>query len=130
MKKIEFSLVIPCYNEEKNLFLLYKKIQNLLLINSYEIILVNNGSTDSSFKILSELEKKHSNLIVLNLKKNKGYGNGIVSGLNIAKGDFMGWTHADIQTDPNDCLKVKDIIQKKKNEYFIKVFSLGDSFGI
>ena len=48
------------------------------------------------------------------MKENQGYGGGIAEGLKIAKGEFIGWTHADLQTPLNDFLKLFHIVRGKK----------------
>ena len=104
------SLVIPCYNEEDNLEKLLTKISYVLKKFSkerIEIVIVNNGSTDNSEKIIKKHELFHQNLIsLLNLKKNKGYGDGINQGINFSKGDVVCWFHADLQFDPVEALNI------------------------
>ena len=104
------SLVIPCYNEEDNLEKLLTKISFVLKKFSkerIEIVIVNNGSTDNSEKIIKKHELFHQNFIsLLNLKKNKGYGDGINQGINFSKGDVVCWFHADLQFDPVEALNI------------------------
>ena len=114
---IDLSIIFPCYNEEKNLALLIKKIIATKKKNyktRIEFILVNNGSTDNTSKILNKL--KHKKLFkVINIKKNLGYGGGILKGLFSAKGKIISWTHADLQCEPNDVVKA---INKYKKEIY------------
>ena len=104
------SLVIPCYNEQDNLEKLLTKISYVLKKFSkerIEIVIVNNGSTDNSEKIIKQHELFHQNLIsLLNIKKNKGYGDGINQGINFSKGDVVCWFHADLQFDPVEALNI------------------------
>ena len=104
------SLVIPCYNEEDNLEKLLTKISFVLKKFSkerIEIVIVNNGSTDNSEKIIKQHELFHQKLIsLLNIKKNKGYGDGINQGINFSKGDVVCWFHADLQFDPVEALNI------------------------
>lgn len=53
-------------------------------------------------------------------KKNEGYGNGILAGLDVARGEILGWTHADLQTDPSDVLLGLDFFKKHGNDVFCK----------
>ena len=112
-----FSLVLPCYNEEKNIPFLCKEFLDLPLQNySAELILVNNGSTDNTKSQIEHAIKnnKLSNAVIklVNLNLNKGYGGGISEGLKRAKGEYIGWAHADLQTPLIDFyklfLKIKD----------------------
>lgn len=122
MKNIILSVVIPCYNEEKNLPAIIEEFEKEIGKKNVELILVNNGSTDNSEKILKQSEKKHSFIRTLRLEKNIGYGNGIWAGLKDAKGEFVGWTHADLQTPPKDVLRGLDIImeQNAPKKSFVK----------
>ena len=99
------SVVVPCYNEEGNIPLIVSKFNKILKHSDedIEVILVNNGSDDASKMIFLEtIEKTTQNIRTLNIEKNIGYGDGILSGLKIAKGKILAWTHADLQTDPYD----------------------------
>ena len=121
MNSIEYSIVIPCYNEEDNLEILFNSIQPLSNKN-LQIILVDNGSTDNSSKILKILSQKIpiQNLKIISIKKNLGYGDGIIKGLNQADGDFLGWTHADLQTDINDIITGFKLIKDSLETTIIK----------
>jgi len=99
----KLSIIIPCYNEAKNLPALFKKLE-VLESNKIEIILINNGSTDNTYSILSKEIKKKKYFKFISIKKNIGYGHGIMSGINAASGEIIAWTHADLQTDPKDVL--------------------------
>jgi len=126
---MRFSLIIPCYNENENLPFLFKKLENILQKNLFEIIIVENGSNDGSLDTIKSYQLKYKNLKFLKIHKNEGYGNGILRGLDMATGDFLSWTHADMQTDPQDILKGEILIKKnKKNRnLFIKGIRSGRS---
>lgn len=102
---MKLSLIIPCYNEEKNLPLLAARCREALTREDVEVVLVDNGSTDRSPEVLAELLAGQSRLRSVRVAVNKGYGFGIVSGLCAAAGDVLAWTHADMQTDPADVLR-------------------------
>ena len=99
---MKLSIIIPCYNEELSL---NKLVENCLsnINENIEIILVDNGSTDSTFKSLVNLNLP-DNIIPLRIDKNIGYGDGILQGLKHAKGEIVSWTHADLQTDVSDVI--------------------------
>ena len=111
---MQLSIVIPCYNEEKNIPHIVAKLKALLRGKPHsecEVLLVNNGSTDNSVNIFNqELKAIEENIIVITVPKNKGYGYGILYGLEKAQGEYLCWTHADLQTDPADVFKALDII--------------------
>jgi len=96
------GIVIPCYNEGIGLTKLIERCKKSL-DSRVTYLLVNNGSTDSTKQILNR-QVLPSNVKVLHLEKNNGYGFGIIQGLKVLETDFIGWTHADLQTDPADVL--------------------------
>ena len=112
------SIVIPCYNEEENIPFLIQKCKGIASKN-IEVILVNNGSLDNSLQILKTLLKNSKFIKIVNVKKNIGYGHGILKGLEKASGDFLGWTHADLQTDLYDVLTGIKFLEKNK-KVFVK----------
>ena len=135
----DFSLVIPCYNELDNLRSLFEKCFELFANESnVEVILVNNGSTDLSkeefdrllsdpaFKDPKLLDHKGNKIRVLTLDPNQGYGGGILAGLRSAEGRFISWTHADLQTDPNDLSKVIKVV--KEHNFDPNVFVKGKRY--
>lgn len=101
---VNLSLVIPCYNEEKNIDPLFEKLKKLSdLDNRIEIIIVDNGSTDkTNTNILKNELYKKDKIKLLLVEKNVGYGNGIMTGVKAASGNFIAWCHADLQTEPID----------------------------
>jgi glycosyltransferase involved in cell wall biosynthesis len=119
MQPFDLSIVVPCYNEEKNIPLILDAFNKLLQINnSVEVILVNNGSTDNSKLVFQNLlaNTVSNNIKVIHIDKNKGYGNGILIGLEAATANVLSWTHADMQTNPLDVLKAFDLYKISKNE--------------
>jgi glycosyltransferase involved in cell wall biosynthesis len=101
----KLSLVIPCYNEAENLPLLVDRCAIVFQDrDDVEVVLVDNGSTDDSPAILARLLAPHPFIRSVRVPVNEGYGHGILTGLRAATGDVLAWTHADLQTDPNDAL--------------------------
>jgi glycosyltransferase involved in cell wall biosynthesis len=96
------SLVIPCYNEAPNLPILLPRCAALAQACDAEVVLVDNGSTDDTPAVLERLLPQHRGCRSVRVDRNQGYGFGILAGLAAAKGDVLGWTHADMQTDPLD----------------------------
>lgn len=109
-----FSLVIPCYNEALSLPELIRRCVFVATEGGGEIILVNNGSSDDSVAVLESLLGPASDDAVIggvrwvSVLVNQGYGFGITSGLATASAPIVGWTHADLQTDPADVLRALD----------------------
>ena len=127
MKKIQYSLIIPCYNEAKNIPVMLKKIKPLLVNKSIQVVMVNNGSTDDSHKAIGKLKPKVTNFKYVIVPKNKGYGYGIMQGLKAADGDIIGWTHADLQTNPADFLRAITFFDMDQHS-FVKGKRFGRSF--
>ena len=117
---MKFSLIIPCYNEAANLPLLLERCRALSAKPGVEIILVDNGSTDNSSDVLSNLLPKFSGCRSIRVEKNRGYGFGIISGLKAAESEILGWTHADMQTDPQDVLHGLELFDQKGLDIFVK----------
>lgn len=115
-----FSLIIPCYNEARNLPLLLERCQKLKEAEGVEVVLVDNGSTDDTPAVLASLLPRYPHCRSVRVEVNQGYGFGILSGLRAAKGDILGWTHADMQTDPVDALTGLRIFQDGDDGLFVK----------
>ncbi len=109
------SIVVPCYNEKDNIPLILERFSEIIGERSIEVILVNNGSTDGSEQVFDTLIPKYEFSKLVTVSVNQGYGFGIVSGLKSAQYKYIGWTHADMQTDPGDVAKVYDMIKSKGN---------------
>ena len=114
------SLVIPCFNEEKNLPLLVERCHVLCETSDVEVILVDNGSTDNTPHVLSELLIEGSQCRSIRVEKNQGYGYGILEGLRSARGEILAWTHADLQTDPCDVMVGKKLFELNGEATFVK----------
>jgi polyisoprenyl-phosphate glycosyltransferase len=112
MSRNSLSVVIPCYNEEKNIPLL---VQRFFASNDCELILVENGSRDDSLRVMKRLQKRYPRLKIVRIPTNLGYGHGIYQGLIKAKGECLCWTHADLQTDPKDIDSARRIFEKEKD---------------
>jgi len=120
----DLSLIIPCYNEELNIPLIFKRCQEIIPSDiDLEIILVNNGSKDNTKAVIIEesLKAQKQVFVLCDVDKNIGYGHGILSGLSVAKGKVLAWTHADMQTDPEDVIKAFRLYKSKNDlRIFIK----------
>ena len=108
------SLVIPIFNEEKLIDELVKRSIDAIesFITDYEVIFVDDGSTDSSLDILLSLQQKNKRIKVLSLSKNFGHQAAYTAGLEYSRGDLVGMMDGDLQ-DPPEILsemyrKVKD----------------------
>lgn len=126
---MRLSLVIPCYNEAANLPLLLPRCAAAAQTGEIEVILVDNGSTDDSTRLLAGLDSRYRGCRSVRVEKNKGYGFGILSGLRAAEGRVLGWTHADMQTDPTDVQHALALFDRHGDDIFVKGRRYGRSFG-
>jgi glycosyltransferase involved in cell wall biosynthesis len=136
LKKL--SIIIPVFNEEKTIFDLLKKVDELQLINGVEkeMIIVNDASSDASFARINEFlaDCKNQNIVSLNHAINQGKGAGIHTGLKAATGDWIVIQDADLELDPNDINKLmQPIIQNGVeivygSRFLDKTNKPGDSF--
>lgn len=123
---MKVSLIIPCYNEASSLKELLDRCQVLTKNHNNEVILVDNGSTDDTPQILSLLLPGYTGCRTIRIEQNQGYGHGILEGLRAAKGEILGWTHADLQTDPGDVIKGIELFEAHPNQ---NIFVKGERFG-
>jgi polyisoprenyl-phosphate glycosyltransferase len=110
---MKLSIIVPCFNESKNIPLILQKFDRVIKRNDIEIIFVNNGSQDDTQAVFDKLIPRYNFARVIAVSKNQGYGFGITSGLFEANGEFVGYTHADMQTDPADVIKALEIAEKQ-----------------
>ena len=113
----ELSIVIPAYNEEKNVRLLYQKLMDVFsrMETSYEIIYIDDGSTDNTFFELEALyEEDKNNVKVIKFRRNFGQTAALDAGFKAAKGKVIVSMDADLQNDPADIPK---LLAKMKEGY-------------
>jgi len=117
LKKI--SLIIPVHNEEKNVPVVYKEAKEVLeeLSNqgyTYEIVFINDGSSDNTLEVLKSIKKTDPFLKILNMDKNRGQAAGLSAGFHYATGDIIVTMDGDGQNDPK---YIKDLIKKLEEGY-------------
>ncbi len=111
---MELSIVLPAYNEAQSLADLVDRFRAIQANYSWELILVDNGSTDSTRQVISSCSQQPDTAFLnpLLLPHNLGYGGGILAGLHAAKGEFLAWSHADKQTPPEDLFAAFELLRK------------------
>jgi len=103
----EISVVVPLLNEQDNIGPLYEQItQTLTDVYKYEIIFVDDGSSDSSFDILAKLQKADAGIRVIRFRKNFGQTAALSAGFAHARGKIIVALDADLQNDPADIPKM------------------------
>ena len=105
---LEFSVVIPVFNEESNLRILYDRLSGVMqgLGKTYEIIYVDDGSTDDSFQVLCDLHSQDNHVKVIRLTRNFGQHPAVMAGFNIAVGEIVITIDADLQNPPEEIPKL------------------------
>jgi glycosyltransferase involved in cell wall biosynthesis len=120
----QLSIIIPCYNEENSIKNLVERCFFITKDrNDIQFLFVNNGSTDKTAKNLDDLilSLNFLNAKIVEVPINKGYGYGIKCGIEAANSQILAWTHADLQTDPNDVIIAFDKFKYEILEYEIIV---------
>jgi glycosyltransferase involved in cell wall biosynthesis len=110
--RLELSVVIPIYNEEQSIESLYESLKPVLesLGQSYEIVAVDDGSSDRSFEVLKELHLGDPTLKVIRLRRNFGQAAAFAAGFDRAVGETVVSMDADLQFDPADIRKLLEKI--------------------
>ncbi|MHA2215346.1 MAG: glycosyltransferase family 2 protein [Candidatus Hodarchaeales archaeon] len=115
-EKIFLSIVIPLYNEEESIHSLYEKLKDNLrkIGKSYEIIFIDDGSTDRTFEAIKNIRKKDRNTEVISFRKNFGQTAAIKAGFDNAKGEIIVTMDGDLQNDPGD---IEKLLKKVEEGY-------------
>lgn len=127
MSKI--SLIIPCYNEEKNIKPLFDEVSRLQKKIDVELVIINNGSKDETQKEIHINKKKIKKIKIINIKNNIGFGNGVKKGLEISASKLVCYTHGDLQFKLDEIIKAyKIFIFKKSKKVMVKGLRYNRSF--
>jgi glycosyltransferase involved in cell wall biosynthesis len=110
------SFVVPVYNEEESLGYFYNRLIKVAkdLKQSYEVIFIDDGSTDNSLKILQNLERSEKSLKIFSFRINRGKAEALTFGFQKATGDIVITLDADLQDRPEE---VPNLIKKAKEGY-------------
>ena len=108
---MQLSIVIPLFNEQDSLTELTESIQSIVLNQGldYEIILIDDGSTDKSWSIITNICSKYSNIKGIRFLRNFGKSQALAAGFKLCKGEVVITMDADLQDDPNE---IPDLYKK------------------
>ncbi len=95
------SIVVPCFNEEESVEIFFKEIQKVLADQNYEIIYINDGSSDNTLKEIKKLANENSNIKYISFSRNFGKESAIYAGLKNASGDLVCLIDVDLQHPPS-----------------------------
>jgi glycosyltransferase involved in cell wall biosynthesis len=107
------SIVIPLFNEEENIKELHEKLKKTLdsLNKEYEILFIDDGSTDKTLSILEEIQAHDKRVLVLSLRRNFGQTAAFAAGFDFARGDVIFTMDGDLQNDPADIPKLLELMK-------------------
>jgi glycosyltransferase involved in cell wall biosynthesis len=100
----KYSIVVPFHNEEENVTVLYARLKQVMeqVEDSFELVLVDDGSSDRTYKLLEEIAAVDSRVLVVKLRRNFGQTSALAAGFDHATGEFILAMDGDLQHDPND----------------------------
>jgi glycosyltransferase involved in cell wall biosynthesis len=109
------SIVVPVFNEEESLEKFYSAlVSSLANLGAYEIVFVDDGSTDSSLDLMKKLAVKDKKVRIFSFRKNQGKAEALTLGFKMAKGDYVVTLDADLQDRPEE---IKNLLDKLKEGY-------------
>ena len=112
---MDISVIIPLYNEEESIRELYNWIERVMSKNkfSYEVVFINDGSTDSSWNIIEQLSKEHQQVKGIKFRRNYGKSPALYCGFKEAQGDVVITMDADLQDSPDEIPELYRMIKEK-----------------
>jgi glycosyltransferase involved in cell wall biosynthesis len=111
---VDLSVVIPVFNEQDNIRPVYEQLNSVLrnMDGSYEIIFIDDGSWDDTFRCLEELHARDPHLLIVKLRRNFGQTPAMSAGFDRARGTVIVTMDGDLQNDPTDIPRLLDTMQK------------------
>jgi glycosyltransferase involved in cell wall biosynthesis len=114
---IKISVIIPMFNEEENALSTINQVEKTLLERgeAFEIIPVNDGSTDNTLKVLDEIASRNKHVKVVSYWKNGGRGKAVRHGFNAARGRYIATIDADLSYDPAYILEMSHVLDEERD---------------
>jgi glycosyltransferase involved in cell wall biosynthesis len=111
-----YSIVVPFHNEEENVTVLYARLKQVMerVGDSFELVLVDDGSSDHTYKLMEGIASVDSRVLIIKLRRNFGQTSALAAGFDHASGDFILAMDGDLQHDPNE---IPNFIAKLKEGY-------------
>ena len=112
----KYSIVVPFHNEEDNVTVLYARLKQVMeqVGDSFELVLVDDGSNDRTYKLLEEIAAVDSRVLVVKLRRNFGQTSALAAGFDHASGEFILAMDGDLQHDPNE---IPNFLEKLEEGY-------------
>src|SRR5882757_4283562 len=100
----KYSIVVPFHNEEDNVTVLYARLKQVMeqVGDSFELVLVDDGSSDRTYKLLEEIAAVDSRVLVVKLRRNFGQTSALAAGFDHASGEYILAMDGDLQHDPEE----------------------------
>lgn len=111
---MQFSLVVPLLNEAESLVELQQWINQSLKGRSYEILFVDDGSTDDSWEVISQLAAKHSHIKGIRFQRNYGKSQALHAAFARVQGDYVVTLDADLQDSPEEILPMTELLEENQ----------------
>lgn len=126
------SIVVPCYNEQECLPALYERLTNAAQAaagDDYELVLVNDGSRDRTWAMMSELAASDPHLVAVNLSRNHGHQLALTAGLDLSRGDTILVIDADLQDPPELLGEMIDLMRREQADvvYGVRTVRAGET---
>ena len=112
----KYSIVVPFHNEEENVTVLYARLKQVMeqVGDSFELVLIDDGSSDRTYKLLEEIAAVDSRVMVVKLRRNFGQTSALAAGFDNASGEYILAMDGDLQHDPND---IPSFLEKLEEGY-------------
>ena len=112
----KYSIVVPFHNEEENVTVLYARLKQVMeqVGDSYELVLVDDGSNDRTYKLMGEIAAVDSRVLLIKLRRNFGQTSALAAGFDHASGEFILAMDGDLQHDPSE---IPDFLEKLEEGY-------------
>src|SRR3954469_10164543 len=112
----KYSIVVPFHNEEENVTQLYDRLKAVMeqIGDNFELVFVDDGSSDRTYKLLEEIAAVDSRVLVVKLRRNFGQTSALAAGFDHASGEFILSMDGDLQHDPNE---IPNFLEKLEEGY-------------
>ena len=112
----KYSIVVPFHNEEDNVTVLYARLKQVMeqVGDNFELVLVDDGSSDRTYKLLEEIAAVDSRVMVVKLRRNFGQTSALAAGFDHASGEYILAMDGDLQHDPNE---IPNFLEKLEEGY-------------
>jgi dolichol-phosphate mannosyltransferase len=124
-RAVYVSIIVPCYNEEKCIPEFYRRMRCVLeeIGKSFEIIFVNDGSSDRTAEHLIEIQQQDQNVVIVDLSRNHGHQLALTAGLDVAQGERVLLIDADLQDPPELLPKMMEAMDSGADVAYAKRIS-------